>query len=51
MIGTETMVRQVDPNVKRSALLAAARVEVEAATTILGLRAAILGIIDAMTRE
>ncbi len=51
MIGTETMVRQVDPNVKRRALLAAAREETTNATTLLGVRKALLDIIDAMTRE
>ncbi len=51
LIGTEIIVRLVDPSEKRSALLAAARVEVEAATTILGIRKALLGIIDALTRE
>ena len=49
LIGTEVVVRLVDASVKRNALLTAARLEVEAATTILGMRSALLGIIDALT--
>ncbi len=48
LIGTETFTRPIDPATLRAIRLEASRVTVEGATTLLGLRQALLAILDAL---